>query len=297
MTVGLLMVMVLAAPGSGRVWAQTEHCPPGFESELRRLLSIELKLPVVNAAAEGDSGVFIECTDQLYQVTLSAPRRAPKSRSLDVTEVAPMAVARAVTLVVAEALPELWRAPEVQQEALPVPAVEKPVVSDTVLRFEISPLIALRIGSVLTAGGGLLFDAALLPWLGLRVDAIALTGSRARTQGMVFATTVDGGVMIDARIDRPRWMFRGGLGARGGYARLEGVPKGTFQNPRTVEGFMWGPQVGVSAEVRPFNHLAIGLGVDGGLWASRIEGLVIGEQPVRIDGFFGTVWVSVGVRW
>jgi len=294
----VVIASLLAAPGSGRIWAHAERCPPGLEPELRRLLAIELKAPVAIAPGDGDSQVAIRCEGDHYFITLTAPLRPASALEIDVVELAPLAIPRAVTLVVAEALTRLWAAPPVEPPMVveaPPPQAPVPVVERR--HFELSVLAVGRVATVPLFGGGLVVDLPLLRWLGLRVDVNLTRGQALRTAGTVTATLVDAAATFDVRHDTGRWLVRAGLGLRAGLAVLDGHPLTPDVVGGTSLGALWGPQVAVSAAWRPASFLTLGLGVDGGLWAPRLEGTVLAEAPVRLEGPFASVWASAGVRW
>lgn len=295
---GVVAALVLAAPGSGRVAAHAERCPPGFEAELRRLLTIELKAPVVDAAVPGDSSVHVRCFTERYRVVLTAPLHAPMALEVDTSALDPLAVPRAVTLVVAEALTALWRSPETQ----PAPIVEAPAPPPVLEpgpaapRFEFALLGGARLAALPLFGGGVTFDVTALPWLGVRFDVTAWRGSAQRAAGRVVSTLLDCSAGVDLRWAREHVALRGGVGLRVGYVWLTGVPGDGFVG-RGVGGALWGPQVSVGASWRPVTWLSFGVGADGGLWAPRVEGEVVDAAPVRIDGLFASLWLSAGVRW
>lgn len=297
---GVLVALLLAAPGSGRVAAHAERCPPGFEPELRRLLTIELKAPVVDAVVSGDSSVHVRCVGDRYRVTLTAPSHNAVELEVDTTELDPLAVPRAVTLVVAEALTSLWRSPE---DKAPEPVVEVPVVvvvAPPVVdepRFEVALFGGGRVAAVPLFGGGVVLDITALQWLGVRLDFAASRGSANRMSGQVLASLFDGSASLDVRLSREHWLLRIGAGFRVGYALLDGVAVNESVVAGNVGGVLWGPQISAGASWRPLRWLSFGLGADGGLWAPRLEGEVVGEAPVRIDGLFASLWGSAGVRW
>ncbi|MBL8954688.1 MAG: hypothetical protein JNK82_28180, partial [Myxococcaceae bacterium] len=117
-----------------------------------------------------------------------------------------------------------------------------------------------------------------------------------RASGNVSATLVDGGLTVDLRWERSSALLRAGVGLRVGGGVLDGSPGEGHLGAR-IAGVLWGPQAGAGAEFRPLRWLSLGAGVDGGWWVPELEGLVVGEAPVRIGGAFGAGWVSVGVRW
>lgn len=297
---GVLVALLLAAPGSGRVAAHAERCPPGFEPELRRLLTIELKAPVVAAASNGDSNVQVRCVGDRYVVTLSDFSHKPVELEVDTSELDPLAVPRAVTLVVAEALTSLWRSPgdvAVVVEAPPEVIVEPPAPVREESKFELSLFGGGRVSGLPLFGGGVALDVTALSFFGVRVDFAASRGSASRVSGVVVASLFDGSANVDLRLTREHWMLRGGVGFRVGYALLDGLPVNESVVAGHVSGVMWGPQLSVGASWRPLRWLAFGLGADGGVWAPRLEGEVVGEAPVRIDGLFASLWASAGVRW
>ncbi|MGV3623078.1 MAG: hypothetical protein ACO1OB_19825, partial [Archangium sp.] len=219
------------------------------------------------------------------------------------TELDPLAIPRAVTLVVAEALISLWHSPEDHEEA---PAREhEPVVAAPVAvapevdapRFEVSLFGGARASALPLVGGGVALDVTALSWLGVRADFAASRSAASRVSGQVVASLFDGSVGLDARLTRERWRLRAGVGFRVGYAQLEGVSVDERVVAGSVGGLMFGPQLSAGASWHPLRWLTFGLGVDGGVWAPRLEGEVVNEAPVRIDGLFASVWVSAGVRW
>ena len=291
-------VLVLLALSATPVWVETGRCPPSFDAELRRLLAIELHAPLLEAATDRSSGVHVVCSRDTYSVTLTAPRREARVIELDVAMMDPLAAPRTVSLVVAEALATVWATPEKEETHLPEPvpaAVAEPV--EVLPRFEVGLDGTARAGTWPSFGGGLFFDARLLPWLGLRVSGGVARGSSTRAAGVVLGTLVDGAVLIDARWDQRHWLLRGGLGVRAGVARLEGVPDQMDTESGSVSAPMVAPEVAAGVEFRPVTFLGVGVNAEGGWWTRGLEGLVTDEGPARISGFFGLFSLSLGVRW
>lgn len=313
----VLVVAAISTPGSGRVVVSATSCPPGVESELRRLLSIELKVPVDTTSSEGDTLVAVDCTAPRYRVALEVLDREPEQFEVDISDVDALAVPRTVALVVAEAVARLWSSPpaepppppvEAPPAPLPPPAPPPPPAplpppaprgAPTPVagpgRVQLGLFGVSRSGAVPLFGGGLAADVRLWRWVGMRLDVAALRGEAPRASGSVLATLIDGGVTFDARLERARWMVRGGVGLRGGLGELKGLPAEGYVGTAT-QGVLWGPQAGVSGEWRPWRWLGLGLGLDGAVWAPRLEGTVVGESPVRVGGVFGALWFSAGVR-
>ncbi|WP_163869993.1 hypothetical protein [Myxococcus eversor] len=314
-------VAAVSLSGSGSVAMSATGCPPGVEPELRRLLAIELKVPVDAASGEGDTRVTVDCTAPRYTVALEVLDRKPEQFEVDISDVSALAVPRTVALLVAEAAARLWSSPPAEPLLPPVePPLELPPPSELLPPPELPPVVQVpstleappvpiaepgrlqfglfgvgRLGELPLLGGGLAADVRLGSWVGLRFDVAALRGRAQRASGSVLATLVDGGVTFDVRTERERWMVRGGVGLRCGLGELEGLPAEGHVGAVT-RGVLWGPQAGVSGEWRPWGWLGLGLGLDGGVWVPRLDGTVVGESPVRVVGAFGALWFSVGVR-
>ncbi|QRO00082.1 hypothetical protein JRI60_14210 [Archangium violaceum] len=305
------LVAAVSMPGSGRVAMRATGCPPGVEPELRRLLAVELKVPVDAASSEGDTLVTVDCTAPRYRVALEVLSRKPEQFEVDTSDISGLAVPRTVALLVAEAVARLWSSPPAEPphppvEAPPAPQAPPPPPTPPAPQGAPAPIaepgrvqLGLfgvgRSGAVPLFGGGLAADVRLGSWVGMRLDVASLRGGAQRASGSVSATLVDGGVTFDVRAERARWMVRGGVGLRGGLGVLKGLPAEGHVGAVT-QGVLWGPQVGVSGEWRPWRWLALGLGLDGAVWAPRLEGTVVGESPVRVGGAFGSLWFSGGVR-
>lgn len=319
----LWWVAAVSMPGSGRVAMHATGCPPSVEPELRRLLAVELKVPVDAASSEGDTRVTVDCTAPRYRVALEVLSRKPEQFEVDTSGISGLAVPRTVALLVAEAVARLWSSPPAEPPPPPVeappPPQDAPALQDSPLpqdspppqdapapqappapiaepgRVQLGLFGVGRSGAVPLLGGGLAADVRLGSWVGMRLDVALLQGGSQRASGSVSATLVDGSVTFDARAERARWMVRAGVGLRGGLGVLEGLPAEGHVGAVT-QGVLWGPQVGVSGEWRPWGWLALGLGLDGAIWAPRLEGTVVGESPVRVGGAFGSLWFSGGVR-
>jgi|GEM_PF-4670453 len=316
-------VAAVSLSGSGSVAMSATGCPPGVEPELRRLLAIELKVPVDAASGEGDTRVTVDCTAPHYTVALEVLNRKPEQFEVDISDVSALAVPRTVALLVAEAAARLWSSPPAEPPLPPVepppppelppppeftPPPELPPVlqAPPTLQAPLAPIVEPgrvqlglfgvgRVGELSLFGGGLAADVRLGSRVGLRFDVAALRGRAQRASGSVLATLVDGGVTLDVRTERERWMVRGGVGLRCGLGELKGLPAEGHVGAVT-RGVLWGPQAGVSGEWRPWGWLALGLGLDGGVWVPRLDGTVVGESPVRVVGAFGALWFSGGVR-
>jgi hypothetical protein len=242
--VSWLQLMLLAAAPAG-VSLSAEGCPPGMESELRRLLTIELKVPVTEVLDGAATRIAVRCERDRVAAQLQSDGHAPETVDADTSDLAPLAVPRAVALVVAEAVGQLWRSP---RQPAPEPEVVAPVAPPptpavTPARFHLALLGAGRAAGLLLVGGGVAFDMRLLKWLGLRADVEALHGRALRAGGQVWATQVDGGVTLDARAQWEHWLLRAGLGLRVGQGALGGLPA-AGRVAGNVRGLLWGPQLG-----------------------------------------------------
>ncbi len=289
-----MLLAVAATP----ITATASGCALESVAEVRRILALELKQPVQALPSSPQTLVTIDCHDaERWVITLEAPAHALTRLTAEVGTLSPIAQPRAVALMVAEALTRLREAPVVSATA-PPPIVSLPANEPRELpRAQVGVVGLGRLhASFVGLGGGVAAAVRLWRWLGLRFDAASVQGTATRASGVVFATELDGGVTLDARLETERWLLRFGVGLRAGRGSLEGRPS-SGNVGGTVVGVLWGPQAGLSGEWHPVELVSLALGVDAGLWAPRLEGRVLDESAVQLGGLFGTAWVAVGLRW
>jgi len=161
----------------------------------------------------------------------------------------------------------------------------------------------------LTAGGSLrTYSSGVAPLFGGELAvrrstswggwATALTvdgGNGTLAEGAYSATTVTAFLGYALGLDRGRWSLWSALGARGGYARLEGTPEfGQPFVPRVQVGGLLGPALRAGGSFTLPGRWLVGLSVEGGVAAVGLAGTVAGERRVELAGAWLGTCVELG---
>jgi hypothetical protein len=291
MVVAALAVVAAATP-TRRVSLTASDCEPGFVTEVRSVLGIELKATVGAVLVDAREQVELACTPSAVAVVLTRDGvSAPLT--VDVSTVDESLRARTVALVLAETMAE---PPEPAVVATsPQPPVVAPAPPPPPGRLSLALLVGVRSGPTAHFGGAFVVEWEWLRWLGVHADLCVVSGTVARTGGLVASTMVDASVGLDVRAALGPVRLRVGPGVRAGGGWLQGLPAAERVGGRVV-GVMWGPQLSTGLSVSPTERLLLTAFVDAGFWGTQLVGEVFGEAPVILTGLMVTAGVGVGWR-
>lgn len=330
MTVGFnafaLGIALLGASGGAApdVGLDVDPCLGLPEAEVRRLTELELAMHVVSAATDARlaASVRVTCLDDqaLIRVT-DVSTNAALERTLEFTSSALDVRARALALATAELLlahwAELARAAPAKAaapsalNATAAPPTEKdtagPVV-DSRLERRHSPHVEYVLAFAQASstfgfsdvgwGGGLRLGwVSGLSWLGADFELSATRGGSETSLGPVHSTIWSFAARPTLRLaERP--LFAGiGIGARVGYAHVEGSPN----DPEKVRGRViagsWGGPLAHAELGLELNHFFGCAGVEAGYALKTVRGSVDGKAEAGISGAFGSATLGLGWRF
>jgi len=319
----LLGISLLGAPSvaAADVGLEVEPCLGLPEAEVRRLTELELATRVVpaNASAELAATVHVGCLDDqaLIFVTDSSGKKVLE-RTLEFTSPALDVRARALALASAELLHAHWT--ELTQ---PVPQKEAPQAAPTVAPTPPAPPNAVaqvadervqhhssaRLDYLLAfaqasstfgfsgvgwGGGARLGWISGLRWLGADFELSAASAKRSTPLGVVHTTTWSVAARPTLRLAQ-RPLFVGvGLGARFGFARVEGTPADPEQVRGRVVAGSWGGPLGHAELGFAANHFFACAGFEAGYALKTVKGSVDSKTEAGVSGSFGSVTLGLG---
>lgn len=326
MTPGLnalaLGISLLGVPSvaASEVGLDVDPCLGLPEAEVRRLTELELATHVVPTSQGGQlATVRVTCLDDqaLIRVTDANTNQALE-RTLDFTSPEVDVRARALALATAELLLAHWSelthaAPQPERPDAPgnkaKSASEQPNAKAPPAKGEVDPRQPAHWDYVLGFaqaastfqlsdvgwGGGLRVGwVSGLRWLGADFELSVARAARETALGSVHTTTSSLAARPTVLLaDRP--LFVGiGLGARFGFARVEGTPSDPQRvRGRVVTGSWGGPLAHVELGLRS-SHFFGCAGVEAGYALKTVTGSVDGELEAGVSRIFGSATLGVG---
>ena len=299
-----------------------DPCAAVDAAEVRRLVPIEMGAPLAPSNDAGDKApadttrvdtthVFVGCivgSPQLVRLEVRDPdsgRRVDRVITLvgdSKTDQARLVAIVAVELVAAsrselqEAAPAVVAAPAPAPLALAVAVTPAPPLAPPRPRWR-----ALALGSLrhfaglprLLPGGGLAVERVSVHGFGLSADAFAEGAAEPTALGDVDAFVASLGLVGTWRVERGRFAWESGVGARGGVARLAGrsaqaVRPGVLSAPWT------GPLVAARAQAAVGRRVVLSLGGEVGYVTSAVAGHVEGHTDVAVSGAWWNIVLGVG---
>jgi hypothetical protein len=237
-----------AAPASA-IGLTVDSCVDADVEELRRLLEVEYRGPLVESDRIDRTQVVVRCTEERNEVRVLVPRRPKETvRTVDLTSLGPVAreaKTRELALVIAELVRSAESSqPEAERVALPPPAPEKPAPSPSP-----APARWTQVGALFTAekySGG---QAQLGPGMAARFavtryfNAEVRAGARwaetlAVPDGEITSRGIEGGigVGIDAFPNQSRAGLLLTARAEVVWLQIQGNERGTTASGRSVSG-------------------------------------------------------------
>jgi hypothetical protein len=317
-----LGISLLGAPSAAvsDVGLEVDPCLGLPEAEVRRLVDLELETYVAPASA-GESLtaiVRVTCLDDQALIRVTDANNKTLERTLDFTSSEGDVRARALALATAELLlahrSELTRSvPKKEPVAAAKPTPQRPPETrtapvstpgngseprssarlDYVLGF--AQLTSTFELSDLSWGGGIRLGwVSGLNWLGGDFELSATRGKQETTLGNVYTTTWSVAARPTWRLtERP--VFVGvGLGARFGFARVEGMPSHAEEARGRVVAGSWGGPLGHAELGFGSNHFFACAGVEAGYALKAVKGSVDGQAEAGVSGVFGSATLGIG---
>jgi len=295
------------------------NCPDVEAPEVERILGVELGAPLAPKDSKGSTLVVVQCREATASLAVDDPiTKKTLQRTLDLSSFPANARSRFLAIAIAEFVSTSWTElesnpqPSVPTAGPPAPPAarkaarkiirerrETAVAPSTpapkprldaawVVRGYLEHSPALIGGALRTSQ-----DFSLIDW---RLECVALSGqSNEVGLGTILTTVLDAGFGLGFHGRVSPFVIGGGLGVRGGVARLTGEPRtkeihaGTFDAP-WLGVFGFGR---ATATLVP--HLSLELLVETGYTIVPVGGLVDGQRLVSVDGVWVASALGVGV--
>jgi hypothetical protein len=308
-----LAVMAVAGAARGEaahppVVLALASCAPPLEEEVRRIVGVELRAAVVDAARTpaATTRVFAACrgteVDLLLANTASAKHL---QRTVVLSEATPLANARLIALAVAELVVVSWQESESGPD--PTASLERPP-PPVVVRASagagasgmvqgIGVVRALPASGLWSWGAGVRGTLTLVRPLTLLLELDAEWGTASRKTGQVATRALGGALGLGWRIETSWGLVLPWAAARAGVQRLAGEPgpAATETSGGVVSGPWLGPELGALVVFFPRArvHATVALAVGEALFGVR--GDVTGDRTVDMRGPWAALAVGVGL--
>ncbi len=311
-----MALVIVAARASGeppadkpRVSIVVLGCDASLAREAQRIAAIELRAALVEATPDrATTKVTATCSADSANLRVLDPTTGKSvERVVALSQAAASARARLLALAIAELVAASWSELEINPEPKAPPAVPlAPEAAREAARAAIAPtLIELAVvadahllaSRDLLLGGGARSEIWISPTFFLRFDALAHYAELSRASGTIAVTmpSVSSalGVCLCAASLRPSMS----LGARAGYAWMNGVAGDAATTGARQEGAWVGPELALElspwhrTRVHPVLSLSIGAHVVG------VTGTVNGDgRDVTATGLWSALSVGAAVR-
>lgn len=304
----------LSEPQHLPVVVELKQCEQPLATEVRRIVGVELRATVVDAAGAGEAVIRVVATCHGSEVELSLAD-AVTARHLDRTvalaAAAPAGRARLVALAVAELVVASWQeiesSPEPTKRDLPPPEPQREarITEGASPEQPRASAMAEAVGVARTFPGSDLwllgagargFFTLSRPFT-LALELTAEWGKTSRAPGQVAARALGGALALGWGIER-KWLFvMPWVGARAGVARLTGEPSpdSTTTVGETQSGSCLGPEIGVSATLFPHAAAHAVVALSAGTMLLGVRGEVMGDRNVNVLGPWAALVVGVGL--
>lgn len=284
---------------------QTNRCEAVANAQVRAILRVELlgRVPDDEDASGGSAqryAVEIRCGAEQFVVSVTPPTGSVRDAQLSLGTLSPEVRARIVALTVAELVRDLDNrlppadSPPMRESSGPAQAPEQahPPLWQTGAWIE-GASFSLRAPWLVGGGARINYGRG---WLGVGVDAAALTGSERLSFGNTQTLLAYAAPHVDWRVQSRRIHHELGLGVAVGAARVDGTPDVAGWQASSTTGML----------VTPFlmDHLAVALarsfGVELTVRVGWTLGSVVGQEVVGQESDGRSVdlsgpWTSVGI--
>ena len=283
-------------------------CSEAFAREAQRIAAIELRAALVDGKPDAaTTEVTATCSADSAKLRVVDPTTGKSlERSVAVSQAAATARARLLALAIAELVAASWSELESNPELKAPPAAPlAPAAAREAARGAIAPrlieLAAVADAHLLASrdvilGGGARAEIWISPAFFLRFDALAHHAELSRPSGTIALTMPSMSSALGACFCAGSLRPSVSLGARLGYAWMNGVP-GDGATSGTRQAGVWaGPELAVElsawprARVHPVLSLAVGAHVAG------VRGTVDGGRDVRATAIWSGLSLGAAVR-
>lgn len=283
------MSLPLFALLTSALTVDVEGCEEDLAKRVRALVALELS--VANAAFTDAPPLFSLRCDKTQASLRFMSEEVGVERALELKEVKPAAWSRLIAL----ALVELAHAPELRENTALT-------LTDGLLAEAAGPPAPER-GARLTGRVGLTHPGALGvsasvdlrlrfgPTWGVRGGVTGLFAEKADPLGHLRILAPSASLAGTGQWAVSSWELEFGVGARAGYAWLEGESASSLVEVSGVEGTWGGPMVTMAFGAPLLQGVRFGFEVEAGLPLVRVVGQVDGASSLGIEN----VWVQAGL--
>jgi hypothetical protein len=310
---GALAIFAACARGQARedkprVSIVVVGCNDALAREAQRIAAIELRAALVEGTPDAaTTEVTAGCNEELVKLRVVDPTTGKSvERSVALSQAAPSARARLLALAIAELVAASWSELESNPEpkapaAAPLAAPEareaaREAIAPRLIELAAVADVHLLWSRDLILGGGARTEIGITPALFVRVDALVHHGELGRASGTISLTmpSLSGalGVCLCAAALRPSLS----LGARAGYAWLNGVAANEATSGSRQQGAWLGPELALELSAWPRARVHPVLALSVGAHLVGIRGTVDGGPDVKATALFSSLSLGAAVR-
>jgi len=308
---GRVALGIEAAGEPRRVAIRVVGCEPELAHEAQRILAIELRATLVDAASEsGVTRATVACGGGVANISVVDPTLGKAvERSVAFTDTPPKARARLLALAVAELV--VASGSELESTPLPpappptppaTPASERPAARAGGVAagpVELAALFDLRLlaSRDWLLGGGARAAARLSPLFFVQADALLDYAQLGRVSGSVAVTMPSLSLAIGASKDiGPALCPAISAGVRAGYVWMNGTPAGTAATGSHQQGPWLGPELLLQVSAWASERVHPVLGVSAGAYLVGVRGTIDGDRAVEAVRFWGGISAGLALR-
>jgi hypothetical protein len=287
-----------------RLWLD---CLQIDQAAVRRLVGVELGSALAVDGTNATSRVLVRCDAQRVQLTFEADGRTLR-RDVDLEGVAREGRNRLLALAIAElvAASRSELTPEVAAPIAPAPAATPAstatamptLARDDMRRFRLSISATGRgffAGTGLLGGAGVRLAKHHAHHLGWLADIDFVHGRGSSALGTVSSDVLSVGTALQFHKSWSRISVQGGVGLRGGAARLGGDAMGRTD---VTASSLWAPWGGAmlagGASFAPTRRLLVELGIEAGYTFLPVRGLITGQDNISVEGAWVGLQIGIG---
>ena len=280
----------------------TADCAQVDSDELRRLLGIELEVPVLSQASPDAVRVQLRCQASELRIVLSG--RVARSKVLQLSQAEVALQPRIIALTVAELLHDA-RLPPARAAAARPPRRKPPPEASSRLRVDLEALAQAHVFAVdshpmLGAGVALFFGHR--SHLGARIAVTAAGDRQPRRLRPIDGRDVEGSVSrtlltFSAALDWPLAAASAAeLHVGAGYRLGAGSSRGEGPDPSSWRALWGGPFVTARAQTRLLDPLVLTLAAVAGATNFAVRGVVEDADDARLEGAWFALQLGAGIR-
>lgn len=310
-----LALAVAAAQASGapgdqrpRVSIAVLGCDEALAGEARRITAIELRAALTEATAdEATTQITATCSAESVNLRVIDPTTGKSlERSVALSQAAPTARARLLALAMAELVVASWSElednpePKAPPAARLAPKAAREAARGVVARLPIE-LAAVADAHLLASrdlilGGGARSEIWISPSFFVRFDALVHYAELSRPTGTIALTMPSVSSALGASFGTAWLQPRLSVGARAGYAWMNGVAGSAATTGDRQQGVWAGPELAVElsawprARVHPLLCLSVGAHIFG------VRGTVNGGRDILATGLWSALSLGAAFR-